>query len=114
MLVERLWPQPPAAAAPARRSVTFAGAAAPAASAPSAAQADPLQWRSKALDRLVIALAAPELLSGHPAAPQLLGRLLAGVGPLPLIGESAALSALDSLHQALRAAASPAGDDVGQ
>jgi hypothetical protein len=40
------------------------------------------------------------------AAP-LLGRLLAGAGPLPLVGEAAALAALDALHQMLAAAASP-------
>lgn len=116
MLVERLWPQPKAAPA-ARRSVTFAGSAAPAVRAASAApspQDDPALWRSEALDRLAIALAAPELLSRQPAAQMLLGRLLAGKGPLPLIGQPAALAALDALHQPLRAAASPAGVNLSE
>lgn len=45
----------------------------------------------------------------QPAAQLLLGRLLAGLGPLPLIGEDATLAALDSLHQAVRGGLDPAG-----
>ena len=41
---------------------------------------DAALWRSDALDRLAEALAESELLTAQPAAPRLLGSLLAGGG----------------------------------
>jgi hypothetical protein len=115
LLLDRLWPQQSAAAAKGgRRSVSFAGAPAPAARSTAAAvkgQADPLLWRSDALDRLAAALAAPEVLCCNTVTPSLLGRLLAGLGPFPLLGEAAVLTALGSLNQLLGGVLSPdAGD----
>lgn len=79
-------------------------------SAVSAAAADPALWRSDALDHLAESLASsPELLGAEPAAGSLLGRLLAGAGPLPLLREPAALAALERLQQLLRAPADQPG-----
>ena len=116
LLADRLWPRPPSTAVSAgRQSVSFAGTATPAGSSSSTAgsktQADPLLWRSEALDRLADALAAPGALGPQPSAPPLLGRLLAGLGPLPLVGEAAALAALDALQQML---AVPIGPTTGE
>ena len=66
-------------------------------------------WRSDALDRLAAALAEPGLLAGQPAAAPLLGALLAGAGPLPLLREDAALAALTGLQRLLEAPADQPG-----